>query len=235
MRSARKYILIPEYAPLYAMRECFGNEHGPLKEPTPTPVDIIGKLPLKEPTPTPVDIIGKLLLQSGREKLTIYEVVKEGKGFSKPVQLTRQNYQLPYEQIAGLTQDTAPENGDSVMLPSDPANPVEPTIVDTDQEDKQEEPPIVPCGEVVQDAADAEIEKVLADPEMETGVAATESPAEETGDDTAEDSDEGEATDVVNTAPANPYAGMSKNQRKKARREEAVRKAAEDALKNVTL
>ena len=230
MRSARKYILIPEYAPLYAMRECFGNEHGPLKEPT----------------PTPVDIIGKLLLQSGREKLTIYEVVKEGKGFSKPVQLTRQNYQLPYEQIAGLTQDTAPENGDSVMLPSDPADPVEPTIVDTDQDDKPEEPSIVPCGEVVQDivattadilkdATDVEIEKALADPEMETDAAATERPVEETGDDAAEDSDEEESTDTANTAPVDPYAGMSKNQRKKARREEAVRKAAEDALKNVTL
>ena len=83
---ARKYILIPNYAPLYAMQKCYG--------PT--------QAPLTKPTLTPVDIIGQLMNQTGRERVTIYEVVKTPTGFSTPVQLTKTNYRLPYEQIAGI-------------------------------------------------------------------------------------------------------------------------------------
>ena len=68
---ARKYILIPNYAPLYAMQKCYG--------PT--------QAPLTKPTLTPVDIIGQLMNQTGRERVTIYEVVKTPTGFSTPVQL----------------------------------------------------------------------------------------------------------------------------------------------------
>lgn len=109
----RKYILIPEYAPLYSMRKCFGPTQGPLTRPT----------------PTPVDIIGELLHQSGKEKLTIFEVIPEGKGFSDPVQLTLTNYNLPYEEIVGKT----PTPADAVVESIEQAAPivVEPTIVES--------------------------------------------------------------------------------------------------------
>ena len=87
MRPVRKYILIPEYAPLWAMQQCFGPPNGPLKQPT----------------LTPVDIIGHLLKQSGREKITIYEVVKNTTGFSDPILLTLDNYKLSYEEIVAIS------------------------------------------------------------------------------------------------------------------------------------
>ena len=84
MRPAGKYILIPEYRPLYAMRDCFGPTHGPLQKPC----------------PTPLDVIRRLLMQSGNEKLTIMEVLKNPDGtHTTPVQLTLENYTLPYEEI----------------------------------------------------------------------------------------------------------------------------------------
>lgn len=220
MRSARKYILIPEYAPLYAMRECFGVEHGPLKEPT----------------PTPVDVIGKLLLQSGREKVTIYEVIKEGKGFSKPVQLTKQNYRLSYEEIAGINANDVPADVDKVTLPTPPADPVDPVVVET-QDDEEEETeqsePIEPCGEVVQNIVDncADMLKDQADAEIMKSTEPDET--EEAADVSAETEVSEESETEAEASQNDPYAGMSKSQRRKARREEAVRKAAEDALKNV--
>lgn len=87
MRPVRKYILIPEYAPLWAMQQCFGPPNGPLKQPT----------------LTPVDIIGHLLKQTGREKITIYEVVKTTTGFSDPILLTLDNYKLSYEEIVAMS------------------------------------------------------------------------------------------------------------------------------------
>ena len=80
-----KYILIPEYAPLYAMHSCFGPEHGPLSQPT----------------RTPIDVIGGLLQQTGREKVTVYEVIPTDKPkvFSDPVKLTLENYRLPYAEV----------------------------------------------------------------------------------------------------------------------------------------
>ena len=60
----RKFILIPEYRPLYAMAKCFGPTHGPLSKPC----------------PTPVDIIGQLLLQKGNDSITIYETKYDDKG-----------------------------------------------------------------------------------------------------------------------------------------------------------
>jgi len=109
----RKYILIPEYAPLYSMRKCFGPTQGPLTRPT----------------PTPVDIIGELLHQSGKEQLTIFEVIPEGKGFSDPVQLTLTNYNLPYDEIVGKI----PTPADAVAESIEQTEPVvvEPTIVES--------------------------------------------------------------------------------------------------------
>lgn len=85
-RPIRKYIMIPEYRPLFAMQECFGPQHGPLKEPC----------------PTPIPVIGKLLRQDGENKLTIYEVLRNAdRTFTAPVLLTLDNYTLPYEEILG--------------------------------------------------------------------------------------------------------------------------------------
>lgn len=82
----RKYILIPEYRPLFAMARCYGKTHGPLDRPT----------------PVPIDIIGGLLSQRGQDKLTVYETKILPNGSSAPpVQLTLENYKLPYEEIVG--------------------------------------------------------------------------------------------------------------------------------------
>lgn len=82
----RKYILIPEYRPLFAMARCYGKTHGPLDRPT----------------PVPIDIIGGLLSQRGQDKLTVYEtkILPDGSS-APPVQLTLENYKLPYEEIVG--------------------------------------------------------------------------------------------------------------------------------------
>lgn len=83
---ADKYIIIPEYKPLYAMRYCFGPTHGPLEKPC----------------PTPIDVIGKLLLQTGNEKLNIYEVKIDPttrKTIGEPVKLTLSNYKKSYDEI----------------------------------------------------------------------------------------------------------------------------------------
>lgn len=94
MDNARKYIIIPEYKPLYAMRKCFGPEHGPLQKPC----------------LTPVDIIGELIAQ--KEKVTVFEVKKLSDGiFCDPIQLTADNYMLPYDEIvSGVSKADAPES-----------------------------------------------------------------------------------------------------------------------------
>ena len=89
---ANKYIIIPDYKPLYAMRYCFGPTHGPLEKPC----------------PTPIDIIGKLLLQSGNDKLNIYEVKVDPKThmtIGEPIKLTLSNYKQPYDKLANINTD----------------------------------------------------------------------------------------------------------------------------------
>lgn len=98
MANVRKYIIIPEYKPLYAMRKCFGPTHGPLTKPC----------------PTPIDIIGELLIQ--KDRLTIFEVKKlNDTVFSDPIQLTVDNYKLPYDVIVagGNTVSTDEDVADS--------------------------------------------------------------------------------------------------------------------------
>lgn len=99
-RNARKYILIPEFKPLFAMAKCFGPTRGPLEKPC----------------PTPITIIGDLLRQDGRDKITVHEVIKEGKGWSAPVELTLDNYTLPYEEIAAGKKHT-PESRQERVTP----------------------------------------------------------------------------------------------------------------------
>lgn len=85
VKGPRKYIVIPEFRPLYAMQECYGPTHGPLKQPC----------------LTPLAVIRKLLLQTGNEALTVMEVTKDEKTgkYSEPVRLTLDNYMLPYDEI----------------------------------------------------------------------------------------------------------------------------------------
>lgn len=108
-----KYILIPEYRPLYAMRHCFGPTHGPLTKPC----------------PTPVDVIGQLLQQTGKEAVSIYEVkydtVKQTTT-GDPIRLTLENYKMPYDQIVN-TKMVEPESRSVTMVSE--VKTVKPTIV----------------------------------------------------------------------------------------------------------
>lgn len=108
-----KYILIPEYRPLYAMRHCFGPTHGPLTKPC----------------PTPVDVIGQLLQQTGKEAVSIYEVkydtVKQTTT-GDPIRLTLENYKMPYDQIVN-TKTVEPESRSVTMVSE--VKTVKPTIV----------------------------------------------------------------------------------------------------------
>lgn len=130
-KTARKFIIIPEFAPLYAMRTCFGPTHGPLKQPT----------------PTPIDVIGMLLKQRGDEKLTIMEVVKLSNGdFSSPVLLTPLNYRLPYDEIIRMENESANTNtavSETVdVVYENTAPDLESNVNDIDTSDTKVEEPI---------------------------------------------------------------------------------------------
>lgn len=189
----RKYILIPEYRPLYAMRHCWGPSYGPLWKPT----------------LTPVDVIGELLLQSGNEKLSIFEVVKltNSNRFSEPVQLSLENYRLPYEEIVARSKQTEkPVHGDiSVETPTQ----TEPTVSLPTLEDG--------------DAADETVEEVPAAPADATeDVDPMEPLVEKIRENFGADAVVEESTKVTDETPKidteNPYAGMTKAQRRAARR-----------------
>lgn len=217
----RKYILIPEYRPLWAMKECFGPTHGPLSEPC----------------PTPLDIIGKLLRQSGDDKVTIMEVVKEGTGFSTPVQLTLDNYTLPYKEIAA---GNSVKKSEVIIVKPDEPKEVAPVITSTKESSDpgsvvDDTEPAIPQGEV--DSAGPSDDKNEADPDMdETTVVIAEDGNEDETDETTEtpaavDSDT-ETQEYGVTAPSqerDPYAGMTKSQRRAARRAAEAAKNAEAA------
>lgn len=88
-KVVRKYIMTPDFKPLFALAKDFGPTHGPLDRPV----------------PTTIGIIGQLLRQSGRDAVTIFEVKKVSNNtFTKPVQLTLENYTMSYDDIvAGKT------------------------------------------------------------------------------------------------------------------------------------
>lgn len=208
--SARKYIIIPEYRPLYAMAKCFGPLHGPLMQPC----------------PTPIDIIGKLLLQSGSEKLTIYEVKKDPDHTNKmlpPVLLTLDNYRLPYEEIANMKEDEPDISLTKVS--DDTGTEVSPTFVKTPANDENVES----INEVSNDSS--ENIETASDNTNET----EETPA--ASDDTEiteSDSEEPKAVEVKNestpTTNNQDYTHMTRNQRREARRAamEAAMKAKEE-------
>jgi hypothetical protein len=115
-----KYIIVPNYCPLYAMSKCFGPTHGPLTKPC----------------PTPVDIIRELLLQTGVEKVHIYEVgydVKKKTTYGEPVQLNMSNYKIPYEQLI-CKSDSEYEVGEVVTEEVVTSTVVTPTIITAEAE-----------------------------------------------------------------------------------------------------
>lgn len=189
----RKYILIPEYRPLYAMRHCWGPSYGPLWKPT----------------LTPVDVIGELLLQTGNEKLSIFEVVKlaNSNRFSEPVQLSLENYRLPYEEIVARSkQAEKPVHGDiSVETPPQTESTVSlPTLEDEDTADETVEEVPAALAEATEDVDPMEplVEKIRENFGADAVV-----------EESAKVTDETPKTDTEN-----PYAGMTKAQRRAARR-----------------
>lgn len=229
--SARKYILIPEYRPLYAMARCWGPLHGPLTKPT----------------PTPIDVIGELLQQTGNEQVTIYETKPDPEHphqMLPHVRLTRDNYMLPYDEIAGRTQSAKSMEEVPVTTPT----PVEPTIV----EDKPETVSEVDTGEaetaVYQEPEQEEtVPETVVDTPSETVVTAVtdttpvdsvpevesisteDMPANTTGYLTTEDDQNTTAPDAVTVTGSAPEqrVHMTKAERRAARR-------AAEAAKNQT-
>lgn len=217
-KEARKYILIPEYAPLYAMAKCYGPTHGPLSKPT----------------LTPVDIIGHLLNQTGRERVSIYEVIKEQNGFSKPVRLTKANYKMSYQAIAGI-HEKEPESGETKVskttLPENTATPpTEDPMPFTPKETNETNDLETKSDVTLDDAAKVEDEvhieeSVDSDNDSDDEDISTETAQDSNGTDiesdlqSDEDSSSEESVTEENGAAINPYAGMTKAERKRARRE----------------
>ena len=228
--SARKYILIPEYRPLYAMARCWGPLHGPLTKPT----------------PTPIDVIGELLQQTGNEQVTIYETKPDPEHphqMLPHVRLTRDNYMLPYDEIAGRTQSAKSMEEVPVTTPT----PVEPTIVGDKLEtviveDKLETISEIDTGEAeiadYQEPAQEETVPETVDTPSETAVTSVtdttpadsvpevesvsteDMPADTTGSLTTEDDQNTTTPDVVTVTGSVPEqrVHMTKAERRAARR-----------------
>lgn len=188
VKGPRKYIVIPEYRPLYAMQECYGPTHGPLKQPC----------------LTPLAVIRKLLLQTGNESLTVMEVTKDEKTgkYSEPVRLTLDNYMLPYDEIKNGKK--VPTSEARVIMSKDrPIQPKKAKFNPNPDLGKKEVAPVVeaPAAPVVEEAAPTN--KVI---DLEDAVH-----AESSADTVADDS-----IDYEKEIPG--YSTMTKAQRKAARR-----------------
>lgn len=189
VKGPRKYIVIPEYRPLYAMQECYGPTHGPLKQPC----------------LTPLAVIRKLLMQTGNESLTVMEVVKDEKTgkYSEPVRLTLDNYMLPYDEIKNGKK--VPTSEARVILSKDrPIQPKKAKFNPNPDLGKKEVAPVVeaPATPAVEEAAPTH--KVV---DLEDTVH-----VESSVDTVADDS----SIDYEKEIPG--YSSMTKAQRKAARR-----------------
>lgn len=189
VKGPRKYIVIPEYRPLYAMQECYGPTHGPLKQPC----------------LTPLAVIRKLLLQTGNESLTIMEVVKDEKTgkYSEPVRLTLDNYMLPYDEIKNGKK--VPTSEARVIMSKDrPIQPKKAKFNPNPDLGKKEVAPVVeaPAAPVAEEAAPTH--KVV---DLEDTVH-VESSVDAVSDDSS--------IDYEKEIPG--YSSMTKAQRKAARR-----------------
>lgn len=189
VKGPRKYIVIPEYRPLYAMQECYGPTHGPLKQPC----------------LTPLAVIRKLLLQTGNEALTVMEVTKDEKTgkYSEPVRLTLDNYMLPYDEIKNGKK--VPTSEARVILSKDrPIQPKKAKFNPNPDLGKKEVAPVVeaPAAPVAEEAAPTH--KVV---DLEDTVH-VESSVDAVSDDSS--------IDYEKEIPG--YSSMTKAQRKAARR-----------------
>ena len=189
VKGPRKYIVIPEYRPLYAMQECYGPTHGPLKQPC----------------LTPLTVIRKLLLQTGNESLTIMEVTKDEKTgkYSEPVRLTLDNYMLPYDEIKNGKK--VPTSEARVIMSKDrPIQPKKAKFNPNPDLGKKEVAPVVeaPAAPVAEEAAPTH--KVV---DLEDTVH-VESSVDTVSDDSS--------IDYEKEIPG--YSSMTKAQRKAARR-----------------
>lgn len=188
VKGPRKYIVIPEYRPLYAMQECYGPTYGPLKQPC----------------LTPLAVIRKLLLQTGNEALTVMEVTKDEKTgkYSEPVRLTLDNYMLPYDEIKNGKK--VPTSEARVIMSKDrPIQPKKAKFNTNPDLGKKEVAPVVetPAAPVAEEAAPTH--KVI---DLEDTVH-----VESSVDAAADDS-----IDYEKEIPG--YSTMTKAQRKAARR-----------------
>ena len=189
VKGPRKYIVIPEYRPLYAMQECYGPTHGPLKQPC----------------LTPLAVIRKLLMQTGNESLTIMEVIKDEKTgkYSEPVRLTLDNYMLPYDEIKNGKK--VPTSEARVIMSKDrPIQPKKAKFNPNPDLGKKEVAPVVeaPAAPAVEEAAPTH--KVV---DLEDTVH-VESSVDAVSDDSS--------IDYEKEIPG--YSSMTKAQRKAARR-----------------
>lgn len=189
VKGPRKYIVIPEYRPLYAMQECYGPTHGPLKQPC----------------LTPLAVIRKLLMQTGNESLTVMEVIKDEKTgkYSEPVRLTLDNYMLPYDEIKNGKK--VPTSEARVILSKDrPIQPKKAKFNPNPDLGKKEVAPVVeaPAAPVAEEAAPTH--KVV---DLEDSVH-VESSVDAVSDDSS--------IDYEKEIPG--YSSMTKAQRKAARR-----------------
>ena len=188
VKGPRKYIVIPEYRHLYAMQECYGPTHGPLKQPC----------------LTPLAVIRKLLMQTGNESLTVMEVIKDEKTgkYSEPVRLTLDNYMLPYDEIKNGKK--VPTSEARVIMSKDrPIQPKKAKFNPNPDLGKKEVAPVVeaPAAPVVEEAAPTH--KVI---DLEDTVH-VESSVDAVSDD---------SIDYEKEIPG--YSSMTKAQRKAARR-----------------
>lgn len=194
--NARKYIIVPECRPLWAMRECWGPEFGPLS-----------------PTPVPTDIIGKLLLQKGDEAVTILEVTPKAgtKAMRPPVKLTLDNYRKPYEEIAGITETP------KVIITEPPkANaPIAPVDVAVKKPDEKLEE-VAPEKEEISDEQNDNDSLGDGIDTSDTETVTTPADSEEEGE---TDTDEVTESTSPKAEHTDPYAGMTKAERRRARRE----------------
>ena len=208
----KKYIKIPAYAPLYAMRKCHGPTTGPIKTPIPVPISIIGEL-LTQRTSTP----------------RIYEVVPIDpvhKIYSEPVELTLANYKLPYNEISP-TPVYFDENGKVVKEPT--VELVTPATTETIPEKKDEEVVEIAPVETAEEVKEPVIEEPVVEVSEET---ATETESVETSDESVseevaeeEETQEAETTEI----PVETYK-LSKSERRRLARE----KRAQEAQANTT-
>lgn len=185
-KSARKWILIPEYRPLFAMQECFGPQHGPLREPC----------------PTPIPIIGKLLRQIGDNKLTIYEVkMNPDRTTTAPVLLTLDNYTLPYDEITGGKKV---EPGPSLESTQKEPEAVHPVIGNLSSTPKEPEPEKAP--ESVPVKIGTSIVDDNPEPDEEVADQTDDVPVEEVQEQEAETDEVPEQPEVENDAEAEEMA-----------------------------